>query len=625
MSRLGAAARNILQAIIALIAVAAMPAGTGLVVLAQESDVRIPIDEGEGEDSATPDPEAEERRAEAAEAISTLLRLLSEKRQAEVEAEALRLQVESAADDVEVKELKQQREENLKKVREIEERVSALTTGATTAEFEKTGNENFELQSELQELLRPFVAMMRSATEGARQIEGLRSQLSNTKRRLVIAERALARLELLRAASSKRDADGRLANLVLDEQQKAWAKKLVEMQTLRDTTEQQLELKIEEQAHASDGIGTFVTEFLRSRGRNLVLGLGGFLAVLIVLGLIGRIVGYVARKRGLPRTFFTRLATIVFQAFTFLMATAVTLFIFNALNDWLLLGMTVVVILALAWIGVKMLPDIIQQLTLLLNLGAVQEGERVMIDDVPWRVDRLDHYTDLVNPALEGGEFTIPVRELAGRHSRPAAVGEVWFPTLKGDWLQLEDGRIAQVAIQTPELVELVELGGAHITYPTRDFVGLAPRNLSRGFRVEVTFGIDYRHQDIATGPVIEVFRAAIARGIAKLVGEANLKEVHVDILRAGESSIDYEVEVDAAGAAAHLAEDIEREMMRLLIETCTQQGWSIPFPQVVLNRARPARSQIAHVREVNGSGGRVQSGRTGIAAQVEPLSSIRG
>ncbi|MGI9522573.1 MAG: hypothetical protein ACR2PG_13090 [Hyphomicrobiaceae bacterium] len=78
---------------------------------------------------------------------------------------------------------------------------------------------------------------------------------------------------------------------------------------------------------------------------------------------------------------------------------------------------------------------------------------------VPWRAKQLDFYTDLENPALDGGAFTLPVRELVGLHSRLAASREPWFPTKRGDWVQLKDDRLGQAISQTPELVQIREVG----------------------------------------------------------------------------------------------------------------------------------------------------------------------
>ena len=146
-------------------------------------------------------------------------------------------------------------------------------------------------------------------------------------------------------------------------------------------------------------------------------------------------------------------------------------------NDWLLLGLATLLTFALVWVIIRMLPSLMEQVTVLLNFGAVQEDERVLFNGVPFRVEKLSFYTDLVNPALDGGEFTLPVRELVGLHSRPAAENEAWFPSEKGDWVRLADGNAGQVVAQTPEMVVLQLLGGARVTYQTADYLAQTPEN----------------------------------------------------------------------------------------------------------------------------------------------------
>jgi hypothetical protein len=261
------------------------------------------------------------------------------------------------------------------------------------------------------------------------------------------------------------------------------------------------------------------------------------------------------------------------------------MFVLNYLNDWILLGVAGLFTIALAWIGLNMLPVIIEQSILLLNLGAVQEGERLMIDGVPWFVKRLDHYTVLENPDLDGGHFSVPIRELVGRHSRPPADDEAWFPTKKDDWVQLENETIAKVIIQTPELVQLIELGGARITFKTTDFLDAQLRNLSTGFRIKLEFGISYKHQKEATTEIPTQLRNYIEAGISKYIGKENIRNVEVEVLRAGPSSIDYEIEADFKGNVAPKYEDLEAELSKLMIEACNTYDLEIPFPQLVIHQ----------------------------------------
>ena len=78
----------------------------------------------------------------------------------------------------------------------------------------------------------------------------------------------------------------------------------------------------------------------------------------------------------------------------------------------------------------------------------------------------------------------------------------------------------------------------------------------------------------------------AVRAHMTDFIGAEHVVAVNVDFLRAGASSLDYEVEVDVRGSAAEKFEDIERELARFLTELATQEGWEIPFQQIVMHRA---------------------------------------
>ena len=539
------------------------------------------------------DPEVakeQKRRAEAKEAIETMSSLIQSRREQEAEIDKLKEELKNASEEATQKEVNEKIEAAQAKLDQINAQLTALSTGVADDEYSPNQTAKFDLQAELMSLAEPVVKMMKAATENARQIEKLRGAISEAHRQHEIANRALDRLRLLQTIDTQSEATGSEATQShLTELQKTWAKRLEEAEDLKETAEQQLALREEEQAKGGSGVGNFVTDFLRTRGFNFLVGLATFIGVFGVMRLIAKFAGVIQKRQGIQPSLATRLANFLYQVATIVVSLVAMLAVFNYLNDWLLLGLAAIFALALAWVGVKMLPAIVEQTTLLLNLGAVQEGERVMLNGVPWRVELLDFYTDLVNPALEGGTFTLPVRELVGLHSRPAAEDETWFPTLKNDWVQLRDGRVGKVTIQTPELVQLVDLGGSKLTYATSAFLEEAPRNLSSGFRAEVTFGIDYRHQNIATDEIPKRLEDHVKHGLIKLIGADELVNVQVELLRAGDSSIDYEVEADIRGTSAPRFEEIEREMARLLVEACNHNSWVIPFPQLVLHGGVPA------------------------------------
>ena len=221
----------------------------------------------------------------------------------------------------------------------------------------------------------------------------------------------------------------------------------------------------------------------------------------------------------------------------------------------------------------------------MLNLGAVQEGERLIINGVPWKVTKLDLYTTLENTALRGGSFTVPVRELRGYHSREIDENEEWFPTREGDWVVLENGFWAEVILQSPEVVHLREEGGAITYIPVERFIEQNPKNLSSGYRVTVEFGIDYSHQNDAADRIPALLKDYVELRLMDLVDIDRTHGVFVTLFRAGASSLDYEIEVDVGPNLGHLYEPIGHALARYAVECCTKNGWLIPFPQLAIHK----------------------------------------
>ncbi|MGH1420039.1 MAG: hypothetical protein ACRBCJ_14380 [Hyphomicrobiaceae bacterium] len=528
-----------------------------------------------------------ERREMAREALGTLGNLLDSKAEQIKVIDSLKVELEAAKEEASKKELEAKIETEQNKLSQLEARLIALTTGVADDAFSDKSAKPFELETELGALAEPFIKMMKSATASARQIEQLRTTLSEAEHQKELSANAIQRISQLQSHIESEAAynDTEKLQKHLSELLSAWQKRNKEAVDLAQTAEQQLELRLIEQDNAPSEVGQYATNFLRSRGFNLAMSLVAFFGVFSICRFAAKAVGAAGKRKGIKRNFAIRLASLIFQVASVIISLFAMMYVLNYFNDWILLGLTSVFAIALSWIGLKMLPAIIEQTTLLLNLGAVQEDERVMLAGVPWRVEKLGFHTDLVNPELEGGTFTLPVRELVGLHSRPAANDEAWFPTRKNDWVQLKDGRIGRVVIQTPELVQLVELGGARLTYSTADFISEAPRNLSTGYRVEVTFGLDYRHQAQATDEIPNKIREHVKHGIEALLDGKGVRHVQAELIQAGDSSIDYEIEADIDGEFADRYEDIEREMARLLVEACNINNWTIPFPQMVLHQ----------------------------------------
>jgi len=281
-----------------------------------------------------------------------------------------------------------------------------------------------------------------------------------------------------------------------------------------------------------------------------------------------------------------RLVDVVYFVLVGGVAIFAALLVLYVAGDWVLLGLALLFLLGLAWASKNAIPQFFEQIRLLLNLGTVREQERVVYYGLPWRVTRLSIYSVLRNEELTGGLVRLPLKELMGLHSRPCSRNEIWFPCRPNEWVLLSDGRRGRVTLQTPEMVQLQLLGGSLVTYPTIDFLALSPENLSKDFRLSVTFGVDYAHQAISTNQVPKIMRERLEKGLAALVGRDSISHLNVEFKEAGPSSLDLQVLADFEGEVAASYEMLQRAIQRILVDTCTEQGWVIPFTQLTLHGA---------------------------------------
>jgi hypothetical protein len=333
--------------------------------------------------------------------------------------------------------------------------------------------------------------------------------------------------------------------------------------------------------------------FFRSRGRNLAVALLALAACWAFMRLLHagiRKAIHQRRKRDIVERVFDlsyMLATVLLSLLTFL-------FVLYAVGDWVLLSLASLFLFGLVWASKTALPRVWRQAILLLNLGAVREGERILYKGVPYRVDRLGVQTYVSNPDLTGGILRLPLAVVAELQSRPFAADEPWFPTRKGDWVLMEDGTHARIIQQTPELVTLVRLGNARTSFRSEDFFSTPPTILSTGFRIALTFGIDYQHQAIVTDTAPRVLRESIQAGIEDSGEAMLLLHLEVEFLEAGASSLDLAVLADFAGDAAPNYMRLRRRIAKLCVDTCNERNWVIPFMQVTMHMAKPEAQPAA-------------------------------
>lgn len=437
-------------------------------------------------------------------------------------------------------------------------------------------DEPFNWQQELQQILKPVFQELKELTEKPRQIERLKIRLSTLDNQQRIAQKALGNVERLDDDSLDKATRQRLQNV-----RQSWVQRANDIQREREISQLQLNVLLAEGETIPQQIGHAVNEFFTGRGLHLALSVAAFFVTWFLMKGLYVLYNRLSWKRGTTTT-GRRMVEYGYQALTIVISILAALLVLYLAGDTLLLVLALILLLFMA-LGLRnYLPRFVEEAKLLLNLGAVRERERVVYDGLPWMVRSLGVYSRLFNPALEG-LLRLPLSEMLKLVSRPYREDEPWFPTQTGDWVAMADGTVGQVVGQTPEIVQIRTRGSIR-TYTATNFLAAEPRNLSQGFGIAVTFGIDYQHQTISTGEVPKILHQSIERGLQQTELGQHVENILVDFQEAGASSLNYLIYLTMKGAAAESYFLLSRLVQRICVDTCNEHGWVIPFNQVTVH-----------------------------------------
>ena len=167
---------------------------------------------------------------------------------------------------------------------------------------------------------------------------------------------------------------------------------------------------------------------------------------------------------------------------------------------------------------------------------------------------------------------------------RHVVENEPWFVTKTGDWAALSDQTYGEITYQSPERVCIQDPGGHTKTIPTVDYLALHPTNLSHGYALATTFGIDYSHQTLDYEMVTDAFAKAVRVKI--LVDCEEDEVVFASFKEANSSSLDYIVVAKLAGSTDSRRLPLSRALQKGCLDACNQNGWIIPFPQLTVTTA---------------------------------------
>jgi small-conductance mechanosensitive channel len=474
------------------------------------------------------------------------------------------------------------------KIQEITSRIQALDT-----DFERTVSgvdlegfsittENIDWNQELRELLSPILEEIKKMTARPREMEALRKQVALYQKRIILTDHAIKNMQQHLADNDSELVQKELKSLILARQQH-----YDELEARLAVTQQQLTEKEQSKVSVFSSITAIFQDFFKSRGLNFFLALSAFFVVFLMMREAQRLAYRRTRlgRLGEHRSFLLRLSVIIYYVLTFLFALSSFVLVLYLSGDWVLLGLSFLLLFGIFWTSKHTLSKFWEQAKLLLNISTVREGERIIYQGLPWRVMALNIYTRLHNPDLRGGMIRLPLSDLIGLESRPFYIEEPWFPTKTGDLVELSDGTIGTIALQTPEQIILDTRGGAHKTYSTLTFLGLNPINYSvNTFAVFTDFGIDYSFQSDITQTIPALLHVYITEALEKKGYGEDLVELIVEFKEAAASSLNLLIFSKFSGKQASNYFALSRFLQQAAVDACSTYGWGIPFPQVTLH-----------------------------------------
>ncbi len=126
---------------------------------------------------------------------------------------------------------------------------------------------------------------------------------------------------------------------------------------------------------------------------------------------------YLSGFRKQHRSFRIRLVELIHRVLTVLLVIIGPMVVFYVVEDWMLFSLGILLLIGIAWTLRQALPRYWKQIQLFLNIGSVREGERILLEGLPWRVQQINVYSNLVNPVANISQ-RVPIDDLVGLKSR---------------------------------------------------------------------------------------------------------------------------------------------------------------------------------------------------------------
>lgn len=508
--------------------------------------------------------------------LSVIVQSLQEKRKQRKE---LRRQLAKATQEDEKKDLQQRIDELKTVIKQLNHSFEQIIIGGLDLDpFSDEPAKPFDWKEELVLATKPIIDALKDFTEKPRKIESLRSKIS-----LLQEQRDLIEVALNAMTRFQPDTMALSIKEEFESVTEKWLQRQADTAQDLEIAHYQLASLEESNKDWWQSLKTGMVDFAQGRGLTLTIAIIAALSIWLLM----RSSLWLYQKKLVPpgrrNSIQVRLAGYAYRILTGLLVMLAILMTFYLANDFLLLTLAFILSIAIALSLRHILPSYINETRLLLDIGPVRVGERLVYNGLPMQVRSINVHSLLRNPDLKG-IVRLPLSALDDMVSRPD-IDEPWFPCRPGEYVMLPDGRFGEVLEQTLELV-LLQMKGSLVQFPAADFFRLDLLNLSRqGFVVVVIFGIDYQHQAQCLDTVPTRLREELEHALAQSEFSDKIVSLLVEFKEANTNSLDYLIVVNCKGEAANSYFTINRLIQKTCVEVCNREGWVIPFTQLTVHQ----------------------------------------
>ncbi|WP_018122211.1 coiled-coil domain-containing protein [Wohlfahrtiimonas chitiniclastica] len=444
--------------------------------------------------------------------------------------------------------------------------------------------DDYDWQKELVQIAQPVFAEMKKITDAPRKRDVLRLEQKEIDERLSMLDKGLATFAQINLAELPETAQKNLKDI-----EAGWQNLHKELERERKL----VVIKLDELT-TKEGFTTRLYKgawsFMTGRGLLLLITIATLSGLMY---LFNRFLVFIEKREKNNISIQWRVFILLYQIITTLVAVLVTLMILYSSGDMVLFGIAILIILAFLVTSRNSIPKYFTKTRIFLNIGQAREGERVIYNDLPWKISRINLYTVyLTNPLLENGTVRLTIDHLNNMISRPVKMDETWFPTVVGDVIYL-NGTQYKVMRQTPEYVYLTS-SGTEIIYPSKDFIKDKVLNVSYGYYISTELSLNYAAINGDIDAVITTLQEALNARIQAENPDAHkaIKSLTIDFNRIDEqNNAVFLIAFSMGSFATDYRGSIIRLAQRCAVKTAQEHNWSLKTIRTFsIDESKPAQ-----------------------------------